>query len=522
MSHGSRTDDDRDLAAFGYKQELTRRFGSFTTFATGFAFISVLTGMFTLFGFAWAAGGPASIWAWVLALGGQLLFAFVFAELAVRYPLQGSVYNWAKNIAPNKGFSWMAGASFTLALIVSATAVALTMQLLLPFISSVFWIYGNGHGSHDAAVNGVILGAIMIALTTTITLLGARTRQLVNNVGVTVELVGIVVLVIVFLFHAHRGPGVAFQTNGTGHQYGLGYIGALLVAVLLGMFVMWGFDTAGSIGEETINPRKTCPPAIIRALVASGVGGFLLLLTAAMAVKNVHDPNISGQGLAYVILSAFGNTGGKIMIACAAIAVFVCGLANQVGAMNMMFAMSRDNALPGARRLARVSKRTKTPVLPPIIVAVAALLLMLLQIDQPALFVALASTSVIFALFSYLLLAGAFTSLRRRGGWKEPEKGYFSLRKFGLPVSLAATVWGIFSIIDIAWPRNAVYDPAAPFHWYLRWFGVIFPVVLLALSFAVYWFRQRHRLGILPEHAADSPRPVGDDRVMAPALDTVV
>jgi amino acid transporter len=210
------------------------------------------------------------------------------------------------------------------------------------------------------------------------------------------------------------------------------------------------------------------------------------------------------------------------MIACAAIAVFVCGLANQVGAMNMMFAMSRDNALPGARRLARVSKRTKTPVLPPIIVAVAALLLMLLQIDQPALFVALASTSVIFALFSYLLLAGAFTSLRRRGGWKEPEKGYFSLRKFGLPVSLAASVWGIFSIIDIAWPRNVVYDPAAPFHWYLKWFGVLFPVVLLSLSFSVYWFRQRHRLGILPEHAADSPRPVADDRVMAPMLDTVV
>jgi urea carboxylase system permease len=460
----------------------------------------------------------------VAAVGGQLLFALLFAELAVRYPLQGSVYNWAKHIAPNKGLSWMAGVSMTLALIVSAAAVALTMQLLLPFISSAFWIYGNGHGSHDAAVNGVILGAIMIALTTTITLLGARARQLVNNLGVTVELVGIVVLVIVFLFHAHRGPGVALQTNGTGHQYSLGYVGALLVAVLLGLFVMWGFDTASSIGEETVNPRKACPPGIIRALVASGVGGFLLLLTAAMAVGNVHDPNISGQGLAYVILGAFGNTGGKIMIGCAAVAVFVCGLANQVGAMNMMFAMSRDNALPGARRLARVSKRTKTPVLPPVIVAVAVLLLMLLQIDQPALFVALASTSVIFALISYVLLVGAFTSLRLKGGWKQPEKGYFSLRKFGLPVSVAACVWGTFAIIDIAWPRSAVYDPAAPFHWYLKWFGVLFPVVLLALSFAVYWFRQRRRLGILAEHAvgAVDATPQSDDALtMTPALDAV-
>src|SRR5262249_48369556 len=157
--------------------------------AVGFAFISVLTGMFTLYGFAWGAGGPASFWAWVAAVGGQLLFALVFAEVAVRYPLQGSLYNWTKHIAPNKGVSWMAGISMTLALIVSSSAVALTMQALLPFISSAFWIYGNGSGAHDAAVNGVILGTMMIALTTIITLLGAKARSIVNNLGVTVELV---------------------------------------------------------------------------------------------------------------------------------------------------------------------------------------------------------------------------------------------------------------------------------------------------------------------------------------------
>jgi hypothetical protein len=74
--------DDHDLASFGYKQELVRTLGSFSTFAIGFAFISILTGMFELFAFAYGSGGPASWWAWLLAVGGQLLFALAFAELA--------------------------------------------------------------------------------------------------------------------------------------------------------------------------------------------------------------------------------------------------------------------------------------------------------------------------------------------------------------------------------------------------------------------------------------------------------
>ena len=85
--------DDEDLARFGYKQELVRTLGSFSTFAIGFAFISILTGMFELFAFAYGSGGPASWWAWMIAVGGQLLFALAFAELAVHYPLAGSVYN---------------------------------------------------------------------------------------------------------------------------------------------------------------------------------------------------------------------------------------------------------------------------------------------------------------------------------------------------------------------------------------------------------------------------------------------
>jgi amino acid transporter len=278
---------------------------------------------------------------------------------------------------------------------------------------------------------------------------------------------------------------------------------------------MWGFDTAGSIGEETLNPRKNCPSGIKRAVIASAVSGSLLLLTAAMSIKHLHDPKVATDGLSYVILNAFGSAGGKIMIACAAVAVFVCGLANQVGAVNMIFAMSRDNGLPGASALARVSTR-KVPVLPTLLVGAVVIAIMLLQIWQPALFVAFATTSVLFCMFAYLLLVYSSARLRRQGGWSQPDKRYFNLGRWGLPVTIAATLWAVFVVVDSAWPRAAVYNPAPPFHWYFKWAGVLMPAVLLGVSFCVYWFTQRGRIGILAEHAAGA----ADAPAQKPQLET--
>lgn len=493
--------DDHDLAKFGYKQELTRTLGSFSTFATGFAFISILTGIVQLFAFAVASAGPASWWAWCIAAVGQLLFALAFAELAVHYPLAGSVYNWAKQLA-GPSVSWVAGFSLILALTVSTGAVALAMQFVLPQISDVFWLYGDGTGTYDYATNAVILGSIMIVLTTIISLLGTRVVSFVNNIGVSVELVSVVLLIAFFLLHAKRGPGVVLQTNGTESNFGSGMLGALLVAVLIGLYVMWGFDTAGSVGEETINPRKTNPIAIVRALLASGILGALLIMSALMATGNLKSEELTTGGLVFVVKDVLGNTLGNLMLVCLAIAIFVCGLANQTGAVRMIFAMARDNALPGASRLARVSEGAKAPNAPIIIVAVVAILILLVNIRQPAIFLVVTSTTVILALISYVMVVGPFSLKRMRGEWHVTEPGYFSLGRYGLLVSGTAFVWGVTMIINIAWPRQGIYNPFEPFHWWLRWGGVWFPLVSLGLGYAWFMLVQRHKLGVLAEHAA--------------------
>lgn len=505
MTHviADRSDDERDLAEFGYRQELVRSLGAFSTFATGFAFISILTGLFLLFGFAFSQGGPASIWSWLIAVGGQLLFALMFAELAVRYPLAGSVYNWSKHVG-SQAMSWMAGLAMILALIVSTAAVALAFQNILPSISSVFQIYGNGSGKFDSSINAVILGGIALVLSTIVFLCGTRVRGIVNNIGVSVELIGVVVMIVALLFHLHHGPGVVLKSNGTAAHHSLGFVGPLLICLLIGLTVQWGFDTAGSVSEETINPRKTSPRAIIRALVASGIFGALLFFVAFMSLKDLHSPKIASLGLAYVLQSALGTVPADILLAAAAVAVFVCLLANQTGAVNMIFAMARDNALPGSERLAHVAERRRTPVIPPIIVAIVALAILLALMKQPQILVVTTSVTATLALVSYVLVAAPFSRLRLRGAWQKPAPGYFTLGRAGVVVSIAACVWGVAMIVNLAWPRDIFYNPVAPFHWYLRWGGVLFPGVLMTIGFLVYWFVQRKKIGILSGHAAAS------------------
>lgn len=86
---GPAPDDSSELEKFGYRQELERSLGSFSSFAAGFSYISILTGVFQLFFFGFGSGGPAFIWTWPLVFIGQAAVALCFAELAGQFPLAG-------------------------------------------------------------------------------------------------------------------------------------------------------------------------------------------------------------------------------------------------------------------------------------------------------------------------------------------------------------------------------------------------------------------------------------------------
>jgi urea carboxylase system permease len=504
MSHPPKHDTS-GLDHFGYTQSLDRSIGKFASFAAGVSYISILTSVFQLFYFGFGTGGPAYWWTWVLVFVGQLMVALCFAELAGRYPVAGAVYNWAKQLA-SKTSSWMAGWLLLVASIVTVGAVALSLQITLPQIWTGFQMVGDGTGTYDFALNGVVLATLLIIFTTLVNAFGVKLLTKINSIGVFVELFAAVFLVLALAFHAHRGPGVVFNTLGTGHGQALGYFGAFLVASMASGYAMYGFDTASSLGEETMNPKKTAPRAIIRAVTASFILGGAVLLTALMAAPNLSDPKL-GQadgGMQYLVLSILGGPFGKAFLVCVVIAITVCALAIHAAAIRMMFAMARDNNLPFSRQLARVHPVRKTPTVAAITIGVLALIPLLVNIGQPAIFTIVSTIGIVLIYMAYLLVT--FPMLRNRFQKKWPlvddgrEPG-FSLGKWGFIVNLIAVVWGAAMTVNLIWPRQAIYNSVAPFEWYLQWGGVIFVVFVVVVGILLYRLRIRHHTGVLKEHS---------------------
>ncbi|HEX3788775.1 MAG TPA: amino acid permease [Pseudonocardiaceae bacterium] len=499
--------DSSDLAKFGYRQELERSLGSFSSFAAGFSYISIMTGVFELFAFGFGSGGPAFIWTWPLVFIGQLAVAFCFAEVAGQFPIAGSVYQWSKQIA-RPTTSWMAGWIMSIGAIVTAAAVAVAYQVILPQISLAFQIVG---GSADAgltstpngAKNAILLALALVVFTTIINIIGVKVMSKINNFGVVVELTATVLLIIMLAVHIKRGPQqVLFDTNSTGAGHSWGYLGAFLVASLMSAYVFYGFDTAGALAEETRNPRRHAPRAIIRAITAAFIVGGLLMLVGMMAVGNLHASDLGTAGMPYLIKSTLGTGLGDAFLVCSAIAITVCCLAVQTAAIRMLFSMARDNRLPFSRQMGKVSKRAKTPALPAIITGVLTIALLAVNIGNQRVFYILTSVAIILFYIPYLMVTGPMLLRRLRGNWPKPDHGqHFSLGRWGIVVNIFAVLYGAAMTVNLAWPRAAVYGSD---HWYFQWGAVVFVVAIVVIGGVMLRVRRRAwAAASTAEHAAE-------------------
>jgi urea carboxylase system permease len=520
MATSAVDDSSEDLAEFGYKQELDRSIGRFASFAAGVSYISILTGVFQLFYFGFAFGGPAYWWTWPMVFVGQLMVALSFAELAANFPVAGSIYNWGKRMG-SATVAWLGGWMMLTASIVTISAVALAYQITLPEIWSAFQFYGDGSGEYDFAANAVILGTVLIIFTTVINALGVKLMARINSTGVFIELIAAVLLIILLAANITRGPDVLFETNGTGEGHDWGYFGAFLAASLASAYVMYGFDTASSLGEETKDPRRTAPLAILRAVVASFILGGLILLFAIMSVSSINAPEIAEfGGLQFIILDVLGNTIGKIFLICVVIAVTVCCLAVHTATIRMAFAMARDNNLPAGERIATVNPKTKTPIVPAVVTGLLAILILVVNIRQPQIFTVITSIGIIMIYIAYLLVTVPMLNKRLRGEWPPKDakqKGYFTLGKLGLPINILAVGWGVFMATNLIWPRKDVYNAVEPFHWYLQYGAILFIGVVFFGGLIYYRLVQRHKTGVLASHAFESPSDAVPDAKPEPA-----
>jgi urea carboxylase system permease len=489
-------------APVGYPPELRRGVGGFASFAAGFSFVSILTTVFQLFGLGFGLGGAAFFWTWPLVFAGQLLVALCFAELAARWPLSGAIYQWSSRLAGTT-VGWFTGWIMIIGQILTVAAAAIAAQAVLPGIWSGFQIVG-GPGADPSLVsptgahNAVLLGCLLLVITTVVNILGIRQMAAATSAGVAVEIVGLIALVLVLFFLPERGPQVVAHT--TGWAGGGDYFGAFLASSLMAAYVMVGFDSAGELAEETHSPRRTTPRTILRALVTSGVGGAALIVSGLMAASSLTDGKLAAGGLSWVLTDRLGAVVGRLLLCCVAVAVFACTLAVQTSGARMMYSMAREGALPGHRYLAKVSARTGTPIITSIVVGAGAAIALLVNVRQSAIFTALSSLCIAMLYLAYLgvtlpLLVARIRQRRTGGlpdGVDETGRPLFSLGRGGTVITALAVLYQVGMTVNLLWPRAEIYDLTGG-TWWLRWSALLFIGLCLVAGAAYFLARGLHR-----------------------------
>src|SRR3989449_5136923 len=441
--------DTRDLAGFGYKQELKRILGFYSSFAVAFSYISPSTGIFTLYALGLGIGGPFFFWSWPIVALGQFIIALNFAEVSSHFPVAGSVYQWTKYLS-NRAYSWITGWVYLFAGVLTVTAVDVTIPIVLIPLLNYF-----GLNIPNTTQAQLIIAALILISTTVLNIFGVRLVAIVNNTGVVFEILGMVVFALVLLiFSHHQSAGVVFDTSALGTGFGSQF-GTFMIAMFMSLFVIYGFDTASTLAEETRNPRREAPRAVIAAVIGAFIIGAIFLYSTIIAIPGDVHKYVADTAAAKVappvdiITANLPSWASDLYLLIVFLAIYVCCLAIQTSTIRLAFGMARDEKLPLARLYNRVSPTLHTPVWT--CVVVGALSAVPFLYFAGAGLVAISATGMIY--FSYLLGNIAILIARRRG-W--PTEGApFKLGGWGMVDNVLALVWGGSMLLNFLWPRAA-------------------------------------------------------------------
>ncbi len=517
--------DQAQLATFGYTQQLKRSLGFFSTFAIAFSFISATNGFYALLPYGLDTGGPAGlIWSWPIVVFGQLMVALVFAEAASHYPLAGGVYQWAKRFMGGV-YGWWVAWMFAGALIVTIAAVAMGVT---PIVCSLLgWNVNNATTLLLIAV-AFTLGPLILNV------YSVKVTAFFNNIGTVTEIIGLVVIAIalyiaVIFEHApHQSLGVLFNGGGTGALHGsAGYAGAFLAAMLTAAWVLYGFDTAGGLAEETVNPTREVPRAMLTAVGITAVISAFWLVAMVLAIPNVADTQAqAGNAIAFIFDAHFSHWVTNAFLVSVCVAIFVCCLAIQAATTRLLFAYGRDRMIPAHKFFGYVHPTTKTPMASALFIAAAAIAVILyVNLSAAAPLVEIArvtawATVGTYVAYQMVVFGGLMV---RSKGWPK-DKAYFNLGKWGWPVNIIALVYGVFMIINLSWPRT----PGAA--WYNNYIVVVSLAVWFAAGVIVYGIQRGrgidlsatiHEIGETPAEVEAAPAMIAGDAGAALPVDTV-
>jgi amino acid transporter len=461
---------EADRSAIGAEGEgLKREFSLWAIFALAFAFISPIVALYGIFTFSFTSAGPAAWWGFFVVLAGQLLVAFVFAELASRWPYEGSLYQWARRLV-HESYGWFTGWAYMWTLMITMTAVSYGAAGFVPIVLGLDPFKPSTQLL--VALGFVVFGTLM-------NLAGRTALKFFMAASIGAEVLGSIGIGTVLLFfHNEHGLGSLFDSAGAGTGPG-GYLWAGFFGAVA--FIGWayvGFDTAASVSEECTEPERDVPKAIILSLVTVALVVSYASLALILAIPD-YGAVISGKvadPVADTISFQLGSGITKPLFALFIVGFTASLIAIQTNCSRIMWAFARADVLPASEHLRRLSPGARLPrgtILTTFVIASV----LLVSTQSEDLYLTLVSMATGGFYFSFAMPVLGATWARLKGRWVPAQ---WSLGRWGLTVAIAASIWTVFEYINIAWPR------AEGVPWYQDWAVLLMTGIVAVLGFVAY------------------------------------
>jgi amino acid transporter len=458
--------DEALLHRLGYAQVLYREMGGFHNFAISFTIISILSGCLNSYYIGFQYGGPVAItWGWLLVGAFCVLVALGLGEIASAMPTAGALYYWASKLG-GPAWGWFTGWFNLIGQIAVTAAIdyggaTFTTALLALMFPNII---GTGAGTV------FVVFTVLIAVHMALNLLNINLLAKLNSFSAWWHMIGVAIIVVVLIIvpiHHQSAAFVFTQTINNSGFPGEGWGQASFwfvfgLGLLLAQYTITGYDASAHMSEETRLASRSAAWGMVMSVAVSVVFGFILLTAITFAVPDAQGVIDAGvNAVAYIWQTSMGDAWAIFLLLIGAVAQFFCGTASVTSASRMLFAFSRDKAVPGSFLWRAVSNQ-RVPYLAVVAIGVVAWLLMLPTLINAAIGYLVGTSIAVIGLYIAMAIP---IYLRVRAG-NRFEHGAWSLGKHYKWISPLAVIWILFVCILFLMPVSPKGVPgAADFDW---------------------------------------------------------
>lgn len=495
------SEDEQLLHKLGYAQELFRAMKTFQNFAISFTIISILAGCLTSYIIAFGQGGPVAVtWGWLIVGGFCIIVSLAMAEIASTYPTAGGLYFWASKLG-GPGWGWFTGWFNLVGQIAVTAAIGYGLAIFATSLLNLLWDYPNN-------VNWIFVTySVVMLLAVVVNFFDVRITAMLNAISAWWHMIGVALIVVALIVvpDHHKSVSYVFTTtvNNTGFSgtnwSSIVFWYVFATGLLMAQYTITGYDASAHMAEETHEASRGAAVGMYMSVVMSVIFGFVLLVAVTFAVPSTQGVlDAGGNAVTYIWQESMSTVWAEVLLFIAVIAQVFCLIASTTSASRMMFAFSRDGAVPGHRLWRKVS-RNRIPWAAVLAIGVLGWALMIFTLWNAYIGYQVGTDIAVIGLY----IAFAIPIYLRLKQGEAFERSVWNLGRHYKWLDILSIIWIVFICIVFMLP---IYGPnSIPFTKNFDWNLFNYTPVMVGAAFILFggwyllsakkWFKGPIRMG---------------------------